>query len=175
VILLRHLLAIAVLPFTVTVLVPVWIARRYGVTLAEGRNLGALLLQFAGLEVLCVGLLLFAASLRRFAGDGRGTLAPWDPPRALVVRGPYRYVRNPMISGVVFVLFGEAMVLQSVRHAEWAAAFLVINLIYIPLLEEPTLEARFGRAYDEYRRNVPRILPRLRPWKPDVPPDASAA
>ena len=94
---LRQLFAIAVLPFTVTIVVPVWIARRYGVAFAEGRNLGELLLQFAGLEVLCVGLLLFAASLRRFAGEGRGTLAPWDPPRALVVRGPYRYVRNPMV------------------------------------------------------------------------------
>jgi len=169
---LRHLFAIAVLPFTVTIVVPVWIARRYGVAFAEGRNLGEVVLQFAGLEVLCVGLLLFAASLRRFAGEGRGTLAPWDPPRALVVRGPYRYVRNPMISGVVFVLFGEAMMLRSVPHAGWALAFLVINLVFIPLFEEPGLEARFGEPYREYVRKVPRILPRLRPWKPDAPANA---
>ena len=60
-----------------------------------------------------VGLLLFAASLRQFAVRGKGTLAPWDPPKHLVVEGPYRYVRNPMISGVLFVLLGEALVLRS--------------------------------------------------------------
>ena len=164
--LLRHLFAIAVLPFTVTVLVPRWIARRYGITAALGDSFGSLIVQLAGALLLIVGGFLFTASLRRFARDGRGTLAPWDPPRALVVRGPYRYVRNPMISGVVFILFGEALVLLSVRHAEWAAAFLLINLIFIPLVEEPMLAARFGEPYAEYRRHVPRIWPRLRPWDP---------
>jgi len=93
-------------------------------------------------------------------------LAPWDPPRHLVVRGPYRHVRNPMISGVVFVLFGEALVLLSGPHAQWALIFLVINFIYIPLLEEQRLKARFGEEYIEYCRHVPRLLPRLRPWTP---------
>jgi protein-S-isoprenylcysteine O-methyltransferase Ste14 len=99
---LRHLLAIAILPFTVTVLVPLWIARRYGVVPAVGRSVGELVSQLAGVAVLGIGLVLFVASLRRFASEGRGTLAPWDPPRVLVVRGPYRFVRNPMISGVIF-------------------------------------------------------------------------
>jgi protein-S-isoprenylcysteine O-methyltransferase Ste14 len=101
---LRHLPAIAVLPFTVTVLVPLWIARAYGMTLALGTSAAGLATQAAGLLAIALGLALFAASLRRFAGDGRGTLAPWDPPRRLVVRGPYRFVRNPMISGVPRVL-----------------------------------------------------------------------
>jgi protein-S-isoprenylcysteine O-methyltransferase Ste14 len=164
--LIRHLFAIAVLPFTVTVLVPLWIARRYAVAFGVGESMGRVSLQAAGVALLAVGLLLFVASLRRFATEGEGTLAPWDPPRALVVRGPYRHVRNPMISGVVFILFGEALVLLSWRHAEWAAAFLGINLIYIPLLEEPMLEARFGESYREYRRHVPRIWPRFRAWTP---------
>lgn len=122
--------------------------------------------QLVGVAVLGVGLLLFIASLRRFATEGNGTLAPWDPPRALVVRGPYRFVRNPMISGVIFVLFGEALVLLSPPHGVWAAAFLAINLVYIPLVEEPQLEQRFGDSYREYRRHVPPFLPRLRPWDP---------
>ena len=96
----------------------------------------------------------------------RGTLAPWDPPRELVVRGPYRYVRSPMISGVVLALFGESLVLQSAPHAEWAVGFLIINLVYIPLLEEPMLRIRFGDSYREYCRHVPRIVPRLSPWAP---------
>ena len=97
--------------------------------------------------------------------EGDGTLAPWDPPRRLVVRGPYRFVRNPMISGVIFVLFSEALILRSLPLAAWAATFLVINLIYIPLSEEPMLRARFGDDYEEYCRHVRRFLPRVRPWQ----------
>jgi protein-S-isoprenylcysteine O-methyltransferase Ste14 len=164
--LLRHLLAIAILPFVVAVLVPVWIARRFDVAPALGASAGLLALQLVGIALLAVGLLLFLALLRRFATEGRGTLAPWDPPRVLVVRGPYRFVRNPMISGVILLLFGEAFVLLSKPHGMWAAAFLVLNLVYIPLAEEPQLERRFGDSYREYRRHVRRFLPRLRPWDP---------
>jgi protein-S-isoprenylcysteine O-methyltransferase Ste14 len=165
--LLRHLLSIALLPFTVAVLVPLWIARRSGTAPALFASSGELALQFLGVAALGVGLVLFGASLRRFATEGQGTLAPWDPPRQLVVRGPYRFVRNPMISGVVFVLFAEALLLLSLPHATWALAFLGLNLVYIPLFEEPQLERRFGDAYREYCRNVPRLVPRLRPWSPN--------
>jgi len=161
---LRHLLAIAVLPLTVTVAVPVWIARRNGVVPALGRSFGEIALQGAGVALLGAGLLLFAASLWHFATEGRGTLAPWDPPRVFVVRGPYRFVRNPMISGVILCLCGEALVLRSPSHASWAATFVLINLIYIPLIEEPQLESRFGDSYREYCRHVRRFIPRIRPW-----------
>jgi protein-S-isoprenylcysteine O-methyltransferase Ste14 len=167
--LIRHLIAIALLPFSVTVLIPTWLARRNGIVLALGSNPAELALQAAGLGLLGIGLLLFLASLQRFATEGQGTLAPWDPPRRLVVRGPYRYVRNPMISGVVLVLFGEAMVLLSRPHLEWALIFLACNAIYIPLVEEPLLVDRFGAGYREYCRHVPRLLPRWRPWEPDDP------
>jgi len=163
---LRHLIAIAVLPFTVAVLVPRWIARRYAIVAGLGDSPVHVLIQVVGIAFCAIGLLLFAASLRRFATEGKGTLAPWDPPRALVVRGPYRFVRNPMISGVVFVLFGEALVLLSRPHAVWAAAFLLLNLTYIPLFEEPQLAQRFGEPYRDYCNHVRRFLPRLRPWTP---------
>ena len=158
---LRHLLAIAILPGTVTILVPLWIARRHDVEPRLADSAGLLILQLAGLVALAVGLVLFVASLRRFATEGRGTLAPWDPPCALVVRGPYRFVRNPLISGVMFVLVGEALLLLSVPHAVWAAMFVGLNLIHIPLIEEPQLERRFGESYREYRRHVRRFVPRL--------------
>lgn len=145
--LLRHLLAIAILPFSVTVLVPVWLARRNGTALGPGATPPALLAQAAGDR------------------EGAGTLAPWDPPRRLVVRGPCAYVRNPMISGVLFALLGEALLLLSRPHLEWALIFLLINAVYIPLLEEPLLLERFGDGYREYCRHVPRLLPRLRPWR----------
>ncbi len=107
--------------------------------------------------------MLFASSLWRFATDGRGTLAPWDPPRLLVVNGPYQYVRNPMISGVLFVVIGEALILLSMAHAAWAAFFLAVNVVYIRFVEEPQLARRFGPGYDIYRESVPRFVPRLSP------------
>jgi protein-S-isoprenylcysteine O-methyltransferase Ste14 len=164
---LRHLVAIVILPMSVTVLVPSWIAERYHVVLRAGPSLPAVLVQMAGVAALLVGGLLFGSSVWRFASDGRGTLAPWDPPRLLVVRGPYQYVRNPMISGVLFVVAGEAMVLLSAPHAAWAAFFLAANLVYIRFVEEPQLARRFGPGYEVYRRSVPRFIPSLRPWQPN--------
>lgn len=161
----RHLLSVVILPVTMTVLVPWSIGRRTGTSPRVGTDLPQLTIQFAGLVLLGLGLALFVASLRQFIVRGRGTLAPWDPPTHLVVEGPYRYVRNPMISGIAFVLFGEALLLLSPAHLLWASLFLLVNLIYIPLLEEPPLEIRFGDSYREYCRQVPRILPRLHPWR----------
>jgi protein-S-isoprenylcysteine O-methyltransferase Ste14 len=163
-ILIRHLLSIAALPFMVTVVIPVWLARRNGVHAALGATFPEVVAQVAGLILGVIGVVLFASSLRRFATEGKGTLAPWDPPRRLVLHGPYRYVRNPMISGVVFVLFSEALILMSRPHLTWALTFLAANFIYIPLLEEPQLKRRFRDDYVEYCRHVPRLIPRLRPW-----------
>jgi protein-S-isoprenylcysteine O-methyltransferase Ste14 len=163
--LIRHALAIAVLPFTVTVLVPLWVARRNGVTLRPPASWLDFALILAGALAAAVGGWLFVWSLYNFAARGRGTLAPWDPPRALVVEGPYRFVRNPMISGVIFILVAEALWLRSVPHGVWAAVFFATNAAYIPLIEEPMLRARFGAAYDDYCRAVRRLLPRLRPHR----------
>jgi protein-S-isoprenylcysteine O-methyltransferase Ste14 len=66
---------------------------------------------------------------------------------------------------VVLVLFGEALVLLSRSHLTWALIFLGVNAVYIPLVEEPLLLAKFGASYREYCRHVPRLLPRLRPWR----------
>jgi CTP:molybdopterin cytidylyltransferase MocA len=110
------------------------------------------------------GIVLFVASLRRFAAEGDGTLAPWDPPRKFVATGPYRYVRNPMISGVLLVLLAEGLILDSLPHLAWCAAFFVINSIHIPFWEERVLGLRFGESYEIYCRNVRRFVPRLTPW-----------
>jgi protein-S-isoprenylcysteine O-methyltransferase Ste14 len=164
--LLRHVFAIAALPFVMAVLIPIWIWRRYEGGPVSDLFALSILAKVAGLCFLLTGLFLFVHSLRRFATDGKGTLAPWDPPRHLVIRGPYRFVRNPMISGVIFILIGEALVLFSPPHALWALTFFAINAVYIPLLEEPQLRHRFGAEYIEYCKHVPRLVPRLRPWQP---------
>jgi protein-S-isoprenylcysteine O-methyltransferase Ste14 len=165
----RHLASIAALPFVVTVVVPVWVARRNNVSLKLGTTGLQIIAQNAGVLVMAFGAFLFASSLRRFATEGEGTLAPWDPPRQLVLRGPYRYVRNPMISGVLFILFGEALLFLSRPHFMWALIFLGMNILVIPLVEEPDLRRRFGNSYVDYCRHVPRLFPRLRPWEPEDP------
>jgi protein-S-isoprenylcysteine O-methyltransferase Ste14 len=106
--LIRHLFAILALPITAAVIIPFWIARRYAVEYDLPTNFQATIMQTFGVAIFIVGLVLFSASLYHFATQGRGTLAPWDPPRRLVVRGPYRFVRNPMISGVIFILAGRS-------------------------------------------------------------------
>jgi len=150
------------------VLIPWWVAVRSDVHVAVGLSVWEQVLQVGGCVALVIGLWLFVQSLRYFATRGRGTLAPWDPPKNLVVEGPYRYVRNPMIAGVIFLVFGEALVLRSWPHVRWALVFLMINAIYIPLLEEPMLEARFGDSYRAYRRRVRRFIP-----GPERPPYTS--
>lgn len=161
---LRHLFAIAVLPFTVTVIVPAWIYRTYGVQTALPASVRGYAGLALGVAALVAGLVLFIASLRRFAADGEGTLAPWDPPAKFVATGPYRYVRNPMISGVLLILLAEGLILNSVPHLSWCAAFFVLNSIQIPFWEERVLGLRFGESYEIYCKNVRRFVPRLTPW-----------
>jgi protein-S-isoprenylcysteine O-methyltransferase Ste14 len=157
----RHLVSFLLLPFTVAVVIPLVMARNRGITLPHSQTLPWTV---ASVLVLAAGVALFVSSLYEFVTRGRGTLAPWDPPRELVVRGPYRFVRNPMISGVVCILIGESLMLHSRPHLWWAATFTAINCVYIPLLEEPQLLQRFGDAYGEYCTNVPRLIPRFTPW-----------
>jgi CTP:molybdopterin cytidylyltransferase MocA/protein-S-isoprenylcysteine O-methyltransferase Ste14 len=161
---LRHLLAIAVLPLTVVVIVPIWIARAYDVEAALPVSVRGWVAVVIGAAALIAGAVLFVASLRRFAAEGHGTLAPWDPPTQFVATGPYRYVRNPMISGVLLVLLAEGVLLNSLPHLAWSAAVFIINSIYIPLVEERALGLRFGESYEVYCRNVRRFVPRLSPW-----------
>jgi protein-S-isoprenylcysteine O-methyltransferase Ste14 len=100
-----------------------------------------------------------------FRDNRSGTLAPWDPTQKLVVRGVYRCVRNPMISGVLSILLGETIIFGSVAPFYWFIIFWLINMVYIPLFQEPDLEERFGNDYREYKKHVPRWIPRTSAWK----------
>jgi protein-S-isoprenylcysteine O-methyltransferase Ste14 len=166
--LLRHLIAIALLPFMVVVMIPRWLLARYpgvGWRGAEGTALWWLE-PALGVIVVALGFALFAWCVSLFARVGQGTLAPWDPTRRLVAAGPYRHVRNPMISSVLTMLSGEAMLFRSWPLVAWAAFFFLLNHAYFMLSEEPGLEARLGEPYRTYKANVPRWLPRRTPWSP---------
>ena len=158
----RHARAIVLLPGTVTIAVPaLLLLTGEGPDPGFGLDGAAVAIPVAiGAALIAAGLALWLWTVRLFARVGRGTLAPWDPTRRLVVEGPYRHVRNPMISAVATVLLGEALLLGSTELLMWFALFLAINTAYFALVEEPGLERRFGDEYRKYRRTVPRWLPR---------------
>jgi protein-S-isoprenylcysteine O-methyltransferase Ste14 len=162
---LRQLLSVIALPVMVTGAIPIWIVRRNHLSFTSPADLANIASLLIGIAVLGTGLALFAACVSQFWLQGRGTLAPWDPPRRLVAHGPYRFVRNPMIGGVICILIGESCIFRSMALAQWSGLFTLINAIYIPALEEPMLLARFGETYRSYMLAVPRFLPRWRPWK----------
>jgi len=171
----RHIASILLLPFMVTVSVPFWLLNNdlTRTSASESSQLRVVAIAVSAAAFL-LGLTLFVSTLLHFARVGQGTLAPWDPPRVLVVEGVYRYVRNPMISGVLFVLLSEAVLTGSHRMFAWLGLVFVINLIYIPSLEETGLAQRFGKRYREYQQNVPRWIPRLSAWKQPPWPGATA-
>ena len=155
-----------VLPGTVLVFIPaviLWVAEdsKFSAELTTVGQLAFWLALLAG----SIGLGLSVWTVTIFMKFGEGTPAPWDPPKKLVVRGPYRYVRNPMIIGVLLVLVAEAMLLKSWPIAVWMMVFFIGNSIYFPLIEEKGLENRFADDYREYKAHVPRWIPRICPWK----------
>jgi protein-S-isoprenylcysteine O-methyltransferase Ste14 len=159
----RIIIAFFALPFMVLVVSPLTLHNILPDALVQvmyvfpGQQAAALLLAVTGLGLLYTTNLLFI----RF---GKGTLAPWSPPEKLIIRGPYRFMRQPMISGVILVLMSEFIFLASWAALIWFSVFLMTNLIYIPLIEEKALFNRFGQAYQRYREAVPGWIPRLTPW-----------
>jgi protein-S-isoprenylcysteine O-methyltransferase Ste14 len=116
--------------------------------------------------LMSIGAAIMLRCVWDFAWTGRGTPAPWDPPRRLVISGLYRYVRNPMYVGMGVFLLGEALLLPEITRGMlmvMAAAWLAVTA-FIVLYEEPTLRRLFADDYQRYCRHVHRWLPRLRPF-----------
>lgn len=158
-----HIRNIFILPFTVTVVVPYFIHDKAGSISSENG-----FQMVSGLLLISAGLFFLFWTIFLFRTVGKGTLAPWEPTQKLVVQGPYRYCRNPMISGVFSIIIGEALVFNSTAILYWAAAFFVINTVYFILKEEPDLQKRFGNDYQNYKKQVPRWLPRTKAYsKPE--------
>lgn len=163
-----QLKSVLALPFVVTAVVPYLLLQfvpevqfaLFPIAPVTGKVLGVL--------VFVIGLSVFVRSIILFIKIGRGTLAPWNPTKKLVVKSLYRYVRNPMILGVLNLLLAEAFFFGSLVILIWAVLFFTINHFYFILKEEPNLLKRFGTDYQEYKDNVPRWLPRLSGWKPEA-------
>jgi protein-S-isoprenylcysteine O-methyltransferase Ste14 len=116
-------------------------------------------LQVAGLALTVTGGLLAISCILTFVFIGRGTPAPFDPPRALVVRGPYRIIRNPMYVGATAALLGAALYYRSPLLAGYAALFLLAMNAFVHFSEEPALRRTFGFEYEEYCGRVGRWWP----------------
>ena len=159
----RHLRAFFLLPFNVTTVIPcvLLLVFRNVDTRWDTRSLEYAVPWLGALLLLLLGTFLFAVTVYLFISEGRGTLAPWDPTQQLVTAGPYRFVRNPMISGVLMILVAEALLLGSLVLLAWALTFFAINHVYFLLSEEPKLAKRFGNEYVRYCERVPRWLPRF--------------
>ena len=154
----KTLLFTVLVPGTVIVVVPYRLLRAsHGFTVS-----GAPGFRWLALPLLLLGMTAYLWCALEFVRTGRGTPAPIDPPTALVMRGLYRFSRNPMYVGVLAMLFSEAIFFASFSLLLYALGALACFHLFIIAYEEPALRRKFGSAFEQYRRTVPRWLGRAR-------------
>jgi protein-S-isoprenylcysteine O-methyltransferase Ste14 len=152
----RTLIFTIFIPGFWTVAMPYWLLPRG--TRPDLDGVGAV----GGLLIVAGIALYLACAFWGFALHGKGTPLPMDPPKRLVVNGPYRIVRNPMYWSVALVMLGEAAVFHSFALVELVAVFALGVILFVLLYEEPMLRRKFGEEYEAYCNRVPRWLPRFR-------------
>ena len=148
----RNLVFTVVVPGLGGVWAPWWIMTRHGGTATP--------VAWAAVPVIVAGAALYLWCVWNFASVGGGTPGPWDAPRRVVARGPYRWVRNPIYLAALLVVLGEAWLFTSPRLLAYAAAMAACFHLFVTGYEERKLGRRFGDSYLEYRRRVPRWIPR---------------
>lgn len=119
-------------------------------------------LAFLAFPLWLIGGIILLWSFWNFLKQGRGTPAPMDPPKELVVVGFYRYVRNPMYVGILAMLIGHFLWFGYWNLFMYAVIVFFAFNTFVTYYEEPTLRGKFGASYEEYCRGVPRWIPRLR-------------
>jgi protein-S-isoprenylcysteine O-methyltransferase Ste14 len=150
-----------VAPFLAAAVVPWWINHWE----LRPAFLGVELTRALGILLVVAGVPGVVDSFARFALQGRGTPAPVAPPQHLVVTGLYRHVRNPMYVSVVAIICGQALLFGDWRLIVYGALFWLGCHAFVVLYEEPALAHSFGAEYEAFRANVPRWIPRARPWQ----------
>ncbi len=158
---LGSLLFFLLAPGVVAGLAPWWISRWH----MQPPFLGFSLFRLAGAGLITLGTPALLDSFARFALQGLGTPAPIFPTKHLVITGLYRYVRNPMYVGVVSVIAGQGLLLGNPRVLGYGALVWLAFSLFVIGYEEPTLRRTFGAEYERFCTNVPRWIPRLRPWR----------
>ena len=153
--LLKTLLHTILLPCTIVVWLPLYLLSSTG----ELRRPTWDALSILGLIPAAFAFAIFVWCTYDFIKHGRGTPNPLDPPKIVVARGPYRWVRNPMYVAVMFILAGEALVFRSTTLLVYSVCVLLGFHLFVVIYEEPTLSRSFGESYENYRREVPRWLP----------------
>ena len=147
---------------TVLVFLPFYFFSSSSPTLAGGADF----LHSLALVPVSAGLLVLVRCMWDFSVRGKGTPAPIDPPKELVVSGFYRYVRNPMYLGGLMLLLGEAWFFGSAELLLYTGGFALVTYLFVIFYEEPTLSKKFGTEYTKYCEGVPRWIPRRHPWDP---------
>jgi len=154
-VLLKTIVFTVLVPGTVSVLVPYWILSSESTApLTRIRFPG-----YFGVLPIVLGTSIYIWCAWDFTFAGHGTPAPIDPPKQLVVRGLYNYIRNPMYVGVFLVILGEALLFQSGALLVYALGAMLLANLFIIFYEEPTLQRKFGESYERYRESVPRWIP----------------
>lgn len=148
--LVKNLLFTFVVPGTVGVYVPLWMTR--------GESIGSGVSLISGLLMFALGGLIYGWCVWDFATFGRGTPAPIDAPKKLVVRGLYRFSRNPMYVGVLTVLLGWVILHPQLDLIVYALVVALSFNLFVIFYEEPHLHELFGESYTEYRGRVRRWL-----------------
>ena len=153
-VLLKTIVFTVIVPGTATILVPYWLlSSRSDLSLELGP------FRYLGTLPILIGAAIYFWCAWDFTFAGRGTPAPIDPPKELVVRGLYRYVRNPMYVGILLILLGEAFLFASQRLFAYSAFMFIVFFLVVTLYEEPTLKQKFGESYRRYCKSVPRWIP----------------
>jgi protein-S-isoprenylcysteine O-methyltransferase Ste14 len=152
---LKSLLFLIVAPGTVAGYIPL-------VLLRQGSRLETGLFAYLALPLWALGGAILLWSFWNFLNEGRGTPAPIDPPKELVATGFYRYVRNPMYVGILAMILGHFLWFGYWNLLIYAIVVFVAFHTFVSYYEEPTLKRKFGTAYEDYQKKVPRWIPRLR-------------
>ena len=158
---LRALSFIVAVQLTVLIVVP-WLLADFGPRLPIGAW------HWLGILPLAIGALALLWCNWAFVTRGRGTAAPYDPPRALVVQGLYRYVRNPMYVSAFLIVSGIGLWTRAMSLFAYSLLLTLSYQIFVRYYEEPRLRRVFGQSYLDYCAAVPRWWPRATPWSSDL-------
>lgn len=164
---LKQILFSLLLPISATIVIPLILYLFIDISTSGVLFNPNLILLIMGIVLSIFGFYLFIKCNLVFIKIGKGTLMPLTSiqTKHLIIAGPYRYVRNPMILAVWFIILGEAFIFASFSILTWAISFLIINLVYMPLIEEKGMEKRFGMEFIEYKNNVRGWIPHFQPYE----------